>query len=295
MAAPYYLCIHGELVIAGYEPDGDSVRFIADDASHYKVLKRADRIRPSKHDGSVQLRFEGVDAPELHYGTAAQPLGDTARDALLGWIGFTSITYDQNQPTRVRSATPTAVQAAILAQMAEANGRPVSYVLVKDTNQLPQDGTWVNVEQPLLDQSLNVRLLAEGQAYYTVYTSTPASHRSHLREVADKTRTGGLGVWHQDTTAEFALADQASVGPHGQLILPKLFRRCTDYLKAVNKGFTGNLGDWLIASSTTPSRDENDRVLLQDATEVRLSDLLQQRNEHIAFQADLLDLTFVEK
>ncbi|MGH3687557.1 MAG: hypothetical protein ACRDRU_18690 [Pseudonocardiaceae bacterium] len=121
------------------------------------------------------------------------------------------------------------------------------------------------------------------------------SHRNHLRTVADKARTSGAGVWRRDATADWVLANQASIGPDGQLILPKLFRRCTDYLKAVDKGFTGNLIDWLLASSATPSRDENDRVLLRDTTEVHLSDLLQQRNQHIAFQADLLDLTFVEK
>jgi hypothetical protein len=36
-------------------------------------------------------------------------------------------------------------------------------------------------------------------------------------------------------------------------------------------------------------------VLIHDAIEVHLSDLIQQRNQHIAFQADLLDLTFIEK
>ncbi|MGH3818861.1 MAG: hypothetical protein ACRDRE_14105 [Pseudonocardiaceae bacterium] len=114
------------MTIVGYEPDGDSVRFIADDATHYQTLKRADRIRPSRRDGSVQLRFEGVDAPELHYGTAAQPLGDTARDALLGWIGFTEIEFDKNRSTKVTAAEPTTVRAAILAQMVEVNGRPVA-------------------------------------------------------------------------------------------------------------------------------------------------------------------------
>jgi endonuclease YncB( thermonuclease family) len=295
MASPFFLCIHGKLVIVGYEPDGDSVRFIADDATHYQALTRADRIRPSKRDGSVQLRFEGVDAPELHYGTAAQPLGDTARDALLGWIGFTAIEFDKGQPTKVTAAEPVTVRAAILAQMVEVNGRPVAYVLVETADALPTDGAWVNIDQALLERTLNVRLLTEGQAYYTVYTSTPASHRSLLRSVADKARTSGLGVWGRDTTAEWVLADQASIGTNGQLILPKLFRRCTDYLKAVDNGFIGNLGDWLLASSATPSRDENDRVLLRDTTEVHLSDLIQQRNQHIAFQADLLDLTFVEK
>ncbi|MCA1694860.1 MAG: nuclease, partial [Actinobacteria bacterium] len=174
-------------------------------------------------------------------------------------------------------------------------GRPVAYVLVETADALPADGAWVNVDQALLEHTLNVRLLSEGQAYYTVYTSAPVSHRSHLRSVAYKARTSGLGVWGRDTTADWVLADQASIGTNGQLILPKLFRRCTDYLKAVDKGFIGNLGDWLLASSATPTRDENDRVLLRDTTEVHLSDLIQQRNQHIAFQADLLDLTFVEK
>jgi endonuclease YncB( thermonuclease family) len=221
MAAPYYFCIHGELVIVGYEPDGDSVRFIADDASHYAGLKRADRIRPSQRDGSVQLRFEGVDAPELHYGKAAQPLGDTARDALLGWIGFTAIEYDKSQSTKVTAAEPATVRAAILAQMVEVNGRPVAYVLLWTANDLPADGAWVNVEQSLLDQTLNLRLLSEGQAYYTVYTSAPASHRSHLRAVAAEARATGLGVWRRDTTTDWILTDQASIEAYRKLSLKK--------------------------------------------------------------------------
>lgn len=88
---------------------------------------------------------------------------------------------------------------------------------------------------------------------------------------AAEARTTKLGIWNRDATADFSLADQASIGPDGQLILPKLFRRCTDYLKAVDKGFIGNLGDWLLASSATPSRDENDRVLIRDTTEVHLT------------------------
>lgn len=295
MAAPYFLCIHGELVIVGYEPDGDSVRFIADNPAHFEALKRADRIRPSTRDGSVQLRFEGVDAPEVHYGRDAQPLGDTARDALLRWIGFRAIEYDQSRLNRVIGARPAAVRAAILTQMAEANGRPVAYVLIEAADELPPDGEWINVSESLLDQTLNVRLLSEGAAYYTVYTSTPVSHRRHLRVAAENARTAELGVWALDSTAEWVLANQESIGPGGQLILPKLFRRCTDYLKAVDRGFMGTLADWLVASSATPFRDENDRVLIRDTIEVHLSDLLHQRNQRIAFQADLLDITFVEK
>jgi hypothetical protein len=69
VAAPYFLCIQDKLGIAGYKPDVDTVHFIANDVLHYDQSQRADRIRPSQRDGSVQLHFEGVDAPALHYGT----------------------------------------------------------------------------------------------------------------------------------------------------------------------------------------------------------------------------------
>jgi len=76
--------------------------------------------------------------------------------------------------------------------------------------------------------------------------------------------------------------------------LPKLFRRCTDYLKAVDRGFEGNLSDWLIAH-TEGSRLENDQLLLPGNVEVRLSDVMQQRNNQIIFQPDVLDIVFIEK
>src|SRR5690348_6845906 len=93
MSAPYLLTIHGRLVIVGYQPDGDSVRFIASKPDLFAELKRGYKIRKSPRDGSVQLRLEGIDAPELHYGNAAQPQGDTARDWLLDQLGFTGAEY----------------------------------------------------------------------------------------------------------------------------------------------------------------------------------------------------------
>ena len=70
MASPNYLVMKGNFVIIGKEPDGDSVRFIADDRDLYRYLHRAYRIKPSR-DGSVQTRFEGVDAQ-------ASPCGQTS-------------------------------------------------------------------------------------------------------------------------------------------------------------------------------------------------------------------------
>ena len=112
MSSPYLIAMHGNLVVVGYEPDGDSVRFIADSPKHFDDLYRGYKIRPSNRDGSVQLRFEGIDAPELHYGPAAQPDGATARDWLLDRLGFTDVIY-QPGSTVVASATPDAIPAVI--------------------------------------------------------------------------------------------------------------------------------------------------------------------------------------
>src|SRR6476620_8481971 len=95
MPTPFYRLIPGSFVLIGKEPDGDSVRFRPDNPADLKKLSRASLIKPSK-DGSVQLRYDGIDATELHYGKAAQPFGVEARDALLKHMGFTKVTTKPN-------------------------------------------------------------------------------------------------------------------------------------------------------------------------------------------------------
>lgn len=291
MTSPFYLVIKGKFVILGKEPDGDSVRFIANNPDIYEELHRNYRIKLSR-DRSVQLRFEGVDAPEVHYGKDAQPLGEEARNQLLAWMGFDNIKFAGNQ---VQAANPDTVSGTILSQAADANGRPVSYVLLEADAKRLEDEDWIRVDADLLKNTLNFQLLTEGAAYYTVYTSTPFRHRKLLREAALDARQNNRGVWAEDATDEFTLRDKKSITPpNGQLILPKLFRRSIDYLKAVDEGFRGNLKDWLISISEG-SRNENDRVVIRDSVEVQLSDLIKQRNSRIVFQEDLLNITFVEK
>ena len=292
MSSPFYLVLKGKFVIVGKQPDGDSVRFIADEPDLFSELQRNYRLKPAR-DRSVQLRFEGIDAPEVHYGRDGQPLGETARDQLLSWMGFGKIKFSGNQ---VKSADPDAIAGTILTKAADANGRPIAYVLLEKASKQLKNGEWQRIDAELLEQTLNFRLLTSGAAYYTVYTSTPAAHRQQLRTAAQIAQNENLGIWAEDTTAEFALTDtEAITAPNGQLILPKLFRRSIDYLKARADGFRGNLKDWLISVSQRASRSENDLVVIDDSIEVPLSDLVQQRNSRVSFQADLLDITFVEK
>jgi endonuclease YncB( thermonuclease family) len=292
MPSPYYLLVSGRFVVVGKAPDGDSVRFVADDGGHYQRLRRGHRVHPSG-DGGVQLRFEAIDAPELHYGADEQRLGRAARDRLLEKIGF-QVQYDPADRNKVATAEPEYVKGAILSTSSDPNGRPVSYVLVGPEAAGLNDGDWVAVHDRLLSRTLNFWLLAEGLAYYLVYTSTPESHRGFFRDVAASVRREGAGVWGSDETSEFILRGQESIGPSGQLIFPKLFRRCTDYLKHVQRGFQGTLVDWLVKQSRGPA-NENDAVVAAECPRCRLSDLIEHQGTHVKLHEDLLDLAFVEK
>jgi len=293
MAAPFLRAFHGELTVIGKRPDGDSIRFIPDSPEHLDDLQRADRKRISKTDGSLQLRLEGIDTPETHYGPHAQPMGERARDWLLEQAGFSDVVF--NEAGTVTQASPERRAAAVLTKAFDPNGRPISYVLL-DEDDAPADGEWTDVDAELLRRTLNARSLSEGVAYLTLYTSTPATHGRTLRALAREAREEDRGVWAVDETGEFRLADQGSIGPpDGALILPKLFRRCTDYLKAVEGGFAGTLPDWLVAASATGRRPENDLLLVCGETEVAMSAVVQQLNQRIRFTAGLLDIVFVEK
>jgi hypothetical protein len=210
---------------------------------------------------------------------------------LLNELGFKNVKY-QPRWTSVDSARPASIDAVIYSAASDPNGRPISYLQISGA--LPKDGTWTHVTSAVLDRTLNAHALSAGVAYPTFYSSTPVAHRTHLRRLAERARSDKSGVWDLDRTGLFHLVNQDSIGPQGQLILPKLFRRATDYLKDVAKGFSGNLADWLKANNTG-SRAEDDTVILPGGSEVPMSSLLEQRNSAVSFTPDLLDIVFLEK
>jgi endonuclease YncB( thermonuclease family) len=285
MRFPSLLCLRGNLVVIGKQPDGDSIRFVPDTPDLLDSLRRSFRVRPSG-DGSVQLRLEGIDAPETHYGALAQPLGTEARDALLDLCGFREIRRDGEE---VVAATPERRPAAILSELVDANGRPVSVLVVDEA--LP-DGEYVEVDEDTLRRSTNTALLADGSAYLTLYDSCAPPLRAVFRDIAARARERGLGVWGRDETAAFELVNQDSIGPDGQLVLPKLFRRCSDYLRTRMADET--LRDWL-RTHGPPERPEDDRVIVGGRRQTRLSEIVEQGGISIEFPVDLLDIVFVEK
>jgi endonuclease YncB( thermonuclease family) len=255
-------------------------------------LPHATRLRPSK-DGSVQLRMDGIDAPETHYGGQAQPLGAPARDIFLKACGFHKVDMD-SAGTAVASDPPTR-PATILVGLLDPYGRPVSYLLAGAHSDLAE-GTLLAVGTDLLSQTVNVHMLATGAAYITLYNSTAPGQRVYLREVAAKAQAARLGVWAADTTAHFTLKNHASIGPDsGVLILPKLFRRCTDYLAAVDAGYAANLPSWVHSTAANTYHSEDDYVIREDGRVVPLHTLLHEQDGKVTTDLNILTDIFIEQ
>ena len=275
--------LHGWLVIAGKSPDGDSIRFLPDDPSLLAGLRRGDRAKVNAEDGSVQLRLDGIDAPEISYGGFGQPLGREARDRMLMLAGFTELIRERGSDAVV-SARPARVRGTALASVADGSGRPVALLFAGDE---AADG----VGASLAGRSLNHRLLAAGAVYPMLYDSLAPELRAALRSAAAGAREARHGVWAGDaTTTGFELVDQASIGPQGALILPKLFRRCIEYLQARLPG--QSLPEWLHASAAT-RRPDDDGVTVS-GRRTTLAGLVAQRGTTVSLAADPLDLVFVE-
>gem|GEM_PF-834201 len=287
-----FIVAHGTLTIIGRQPDGDSIRFIPDKLETLQNLPHASRLRPSK-DGSVQLRIDGIDAPETHFEGQAQPQGIAAREVFLKSAGFTTVTFDSSGT--VVASHPVTIKATILVSLLDPYGRPVSYLLPGAQSTLPEGHLFVPDEK-VLAATANIQMLKTGAAYITLYNSTPPSHRDYLRAITTAAKKASLGVWAEDVTNSFTLKNQLSLGPNGkQLILPKLFRRCTSYLQAVDSGFTGTFPAWIQGTATQTYHSEDDYVIRADGSMVPLHTLVQEKAEAITTSIDPLTDVFIEQ
>ncbi|HSW98341.1 MAG TPA: thermonuclease family protein [Candidatus Saccharimonadales bacterium] len=283
----------GKLTTIGRQPDGDSIHFIPDNLKTLLALPHASRLRPAASDNSVQLRIDGIDAPETHFEGQAQPQGVAAREVFLRAAGFSQVVFDAGGT--VTASTPVTVPATIFIGLLDPYGRPVSYLLAGPTGEF-KDGAVTALTEDILARTVNTQMLTSGAAYVTVYSSTPPAHRDFLFAQAHTAASKKLGVWAADTSARFTLASHASLGPDGhQLLLPKLFRRATSYLDAVAKGYNGPLPGWLASTISDPLHSQDDYVIRAGGQAVRLHTLIHQQGDVITADLNLLQDVFIEQ
>jgi endonuclease YncB( thermonuclease family) len=267
----------------GFQPDGDSIQFKPTNPQLLDQLDQPGRPYRLTSIGSTQLRLEGIDALELHFDSTHQPrpLADEARDFLTGKLGLNPVPYRpprniQVQPPVLKDAT----SGFILSRALEINGRPIAFAF---TSAPPDpDGAAVFLRASLLKRSLNYRSLAAGQAYPLFYDTLFADLRGVLTQAAATARQAGSGLWPQDRSQTgLAVTSQAELEQQG-VVLPKLFRRLSEFLAQQQPGGLAGFLPWLAASEeqvldlTEGNFTHFDNVMALESDQVRLLRLPEQ-------------------
>ncbi len=282
MTAPTLLTLHGDIVLTGSRPTGNQVQFRPRNLDLLAELPRGEGARVAA-DGTVRLRLDGLDAPEVDYDGLAQPFAGESRNALLERLGFRHVCFDGPEVT---SAEPATAPVLLLARRVDASGRLRAFAFA---GLAMPDGEWSEVDHELLGRSINASLLREGFVYLSLSESIARIHSERLRDCTRAARKEERGIWGRDATREFTLVNQDSLGPEGQLVLPRVFRRASLYLRLREHGET--LPEWL-KRSTREGHTLDDEVL--DGREVKLSDLLEHEHETVRFREDPTEVVFVE-
>ena len=266
-----YRLVKGEYAGIGGQPDGDSIRFRPDNEDLLKNFPQGDAeiTKSGPTQGTCQLRFEGVDALELHYTTPADHQEINAARRVRDFLLLDLLTFDDvqfNTNETVTSSVPPAIPGYILTNGLDnaQNRRPVSFLF---TGAPPEpDGSNVFVEAPMLTDSVNARLLSAGEAYPLFYNNLPAVLRDFLTNLATQARSsdGGLGLWSADKSLQ-GIEAHAKDDLQEYVFFPKLYRRLKDYFQQTGADSLSGFDSWIRADPI----NRDDSVWIDPLRELR--------------------------
>jgi hypothetical protein len=267
-----FFVIKGTFHVVGYSPDGDSIRFQADNIENWDLLSGPPvRLNARQH---AQLRLEAIDTLETHFINMHQPpaLAIKALDYLLYNLGITEVQWDVLR-TRVTEAND-GTAGFIISRTVEGNRRPVAFVFAGEPP--VGDGEEIFLTPELVWQSINGKSLEAGLAYPTFYQGLFPDLREALTTAAGVARQNNLEIWAEDrTNSGFAVDSIASITEQ-HVILPKLFRRLAEYLE--NGGTVAGFKEFLAAQAegitiiSTTHFTHFDTVVTVEGNVVRLTE-----------------------
>jgi len=219
-----FTLIKGTFSLEAGIPDGDSVRFMADDDRLFSGL-RGRRVE-FKADGTVQLRYEGIDTIEK---AAVQPLAGDSRDKNFDLL------REENDPF---TDTP---RGYILTRQTDPNRRPVCFVFSGEATE--NDGTELFLTEELTRRSVNYKMVESGFAYTIFYDTLFMEIRRELAAAFVAARDAQRVLHQNDGTTRGVVirsrADLATIPP----IFPKLWRRLEEYFRRGTS--LAGFKDWL--------------------------------------------------
>lgn len=220
-----FILIKGTFHVIGYSPDGDLIRFKANDEKNWVKLNGNVKLNVRKH---AQLRFQAIDTLETHYKKQHQPdeyaLG--AMNMLLDTLSITNVQWNQKR-TKITSAND-ATEGYILCREAERYGRPIAFVFAGKTEY--NDGENIFLDKEWIKESINYKTILKGMAYPTFYLGLFHDLRQVFIDATKEARKNGIGLFALDKTQTGFIVDTLDSITENQVILPKLFRRVITHL-----------------------------------------------------------------
>jgi endonuclease YncB( thermonuclease family) len=276
-----YKVIAGTFHIKGFQPDGDSIRFQANNQANWDFFTWETAV--AKATKKKQLRVEAIDALETHYEGYHQPraFALAALESMLDLLQITSVTYSLGL-TQIVAAND-GKPGFIASANTDPFGRAISYVFPK-TAPLTDGAVMDSTELPVED-SVNFQLAREGLVYPTFYTTTDRLIAEKIRAVVARARVTKRGIWSIDRTPDFMLLDIRTL-QEDNLIMPKLFRRLV--------GFYENYAEF----SQLPEymKKQRDNLVLWDGTKKKsLADLMTFEGRRLRMATPVEDILFQPK
>jgi endonuclease YncB( thermonuclease family) len=276
-----YKVIAGTFHVKGFQPDGDSIRFQANNQANWDFFTW--ETEADKNSKKKQLRVEAIDALETHYEGYHQPraFALAALESLLELIQINSVTYSLSLTQIVDANDGKA--GFIASASVDRFGRPVSYVFPKNVALI--DGAVVDSASLPVEESINFQLAREGLVYPTFYTTTDRVFAEKIRAVVSRARTTKRGIWSIDRTSDFTLLDIRTL-QEDNLIMPKLFRRLVGFYD--NYSDFGKLEDYM-------KKQKDNLVLWDGAKKKSLADLMTFTGRRLQMKMPVEDILFSPK
>ena len=275
----------------GPEPDGDTIKFKPDNPQLVELLVSDGHAPAFNKSQMVNIRFEGIDALELHFEGAFQNMewALKARDFLLDRMGFGKVTFfqDPKLALKVEAVEHHPVPGYIVSYSLDTYGRVIAFVFAGDTD-LP-DGFQYFLKQEDIEKSINGQLLEDGDVYPTFYTTLPHDLTAFMRDKSKQVRGAMKGMWQfEDLNTQKSAVVPNLEKAESLIMWPKLFRRLTSYFNAGNTGLAG-FDTWLRAD--TINRD--DSVQLPNGEIGNMHDVIQIQGDAIQLLYEPEDLVIL--
>lgn len=272
--------IKGTFHVKGFQPDGDSIRFRADDQTRWDAFKFS--TKSAQKAEMKQLRLEAIDALETHYEGFHQPrsFGIGALEKLLGMLQIGDLQYSLTISTIVGASD--GKPGFIATDGLDGFDRPISLAFPADVALI--DGTEISGADLPIEQSVNFRMCLDGLVYPTFYTTTEPVLIQKMTFAARAARAAKSGIWVIDHSSDFTIHDLRTVY-EDILILPKLFRRLVSYFDT-NGGFEG-LPAYM--------KRNGDKLFLADGTKTTFDKIVTVEGRRLKLLVAPEDIFFVPK